>query len=507
MLKISLRAVSGRVQYSLLYSVKKQAILANGLSKKIGGNMKIVDEQVTVLLVDDSLTNLVAFSDHLAETAPHYKVVTANNGAKALAHIAQERPDIILLDVIMPEMDGFETCQRLKQNPHTADIPVIFMTSLVDTVDKVKGLNLGAVDYVTKPFQQQELVARLNTHVTISRLQKKLQVQNEWLQKEIEERRQAEVTLAQRNQALRHSEIRFQDMVMSLSDWAWEMDKSFHFTYSSGRIVELLGYQVDQVVGKTPFQFMDGRDADIYTEQLNNLLQMQAPLVDLECTLRHKDGHPVYLESNGVPTLNEAGKITGFRGASKDVTAQKQLEAISQEYRMILEQELSVQSQQLQANEEQLQEQIEERKQAETALEQSRQRLSLVEQDANDGFWDWDLNNNTIYFSKRWAQTLGLDNEPLNQHPDEMRKRIHPSDYAEFMKQLKAYLAQQQSQFHPLFRCKHAGGHYVWMLLYGTCVWDATGKPQRLLAIQVNLSSVEHLHSLLDNPPISNEIV
>lgn len=461
--------------------------------------MSILDESVTVLLVDDSLTNLVAISDHLAETAPKYKVVTANNGAKALTEIAQERPDIILLDVMMPEMDGFETCKHLKKNPQTADIPIIFMTSLTDTVDKVKGLDLGAVDYVTKPFQEKELVARLNTHLTISRLQKKLQVQNEWLQKEIEERRQAEVNLAQRNQALRYSEIRFQDMVMSLSDWAWEMDRNFRFTYSSGRIIELLGYKVEEVIGKTPFQFMDGKEATHYQEQLSNLLHMQAPIVDVECTFRHKDGHPVYLQSNGVPTLDEEGKqLTGFRGANKDVTSQKQLEAISQEYRMILEQELSVQSQQLQANEQQLQEQIEERKQAQTALAQSQQRLSLIEQEANDGLWDWDLNNNTVHFSKRWMQTLGLDAETVSQHPDEMRKRIHPQDYPLFMQQLKAYLEQQQEKFHPLFRCQHQAGHYVWMLLYGVCVWDEVNKPQRLLAIQVDLTAIDTLQSLLN---------
>jgi len=460
--------------------------------------MSMLNEQANLLLVDDSFTNLMAFSDHLAETAPQYKISTANNGTDALTHIEQERPDIILLDVIMPKMDGFETCQRLKQNPQTADIPVIFMTSLTDTVDKVKGLNLGAVDYVTKPFQEQELIARLNTHLTISRLQKKLQVQNEWLQKEIEERRQTEAMLAQRNQALRHSEIRFQDMVMSLSDWAWEMDKDFCFTYSSGRIVELLGYQVDEVVGQSPFQFMDGKEAYKYKEQLSNLLHMEAPIVDLECTLRHKNGHSVYLQSNGVPTLDEEGKLTGFRGASKDVTTQKQLETMSQEYRMILEQELSVQSQQLQANEEQLQTQIAERKQAENALEQSQQRLSLVEQDANDGFWDWDLNTNEIYFSQRWAETLGLNLASLNSHPDEMRKRVHPTDYPFFMSTLRDYLEKKIIAFHPLFRCQHQAGHYIWVLLYGVCIWDASDKPQRLFAIQINLTQIERLRCLLE---------
>ncbi len=460
--------------------------------------MNDLHDKAIVLLVDDSITNLMAFSDYLTENAPHYDLVTANNGVEALVKVEKYTPDIILLDVMMPEIDGFETCRRLKRNPQTQDIPVIFMTSLADTVDKIKGLSLGAVDYVTKPFQKEEFLARLNTHLTISRLRKKLQVQNDWLQKEIEERRQAENALAKRNQELRRSELRFHDMVMSLSDWAWEMDRHFCFTYSSGRTVELLGYQVEEVLGRTPFQFMDVREATQYEEQLSNLLQVQACIVDIECTLRHQDGHPVYLQSNGVPILDEDHRLIGFRGASKDITAQKQLEAIGLEYRTILEQELSLQSQQLQASEVQLKEEIAERRQAESALEQSRERLSLVEQDANDGLWDWDLNNNEIYFSVRWKRTLGYALEELGNHPDELRRRIHPDDYPVFMDKLKGYLEKKLSEFHPLFRCKHKEGYYIWMLLYGTCAWNEKQKPQRLLAIQINLSAIERLRPLLD---------
>jgi signal transduction histidine kinase len=96
--------------------------------------------------------------------------------------IAKEKlPDLILLDILMPGIDGFETCRQLKNIPQTQDIPVIFMTALSETSDKVKGFQLGAVDYVTKPFQQEEVLARINTHLTIRQLQNQLQVQNEQL--------------------------------------------------------------------------------------------------------------------------------------------------------------------------------------------------------------------------------------------------------------------------------------------------------------------------------------
>ncbi len=91
------------------------------------------------------------------------------------------KPDIILLDVIMPGIDGFETCRQLKRDPQTQGIPIIFMTALSETVNKIKGFELGAVDYITKPFQQEEVLARINTHLTIRNLQKELQIKNERL--------------------------------------------------------------------------------------------------------------------------------------------------------------------------------------------------------------------------------------------------------------------------------------------------------------------------------------
>ncbi|HEY9300157.1 MAG TPA: ATP-binding protein, partial [Phormidium sp.] len=114
----------------------------------------------------------------------------ARSGQSAIKKVEYSQPDLILLDVLMPGMDGFETCLHLKASESTRDIPVIFMTALADTENKVKGFNAGAVDYITKPFQQEEVLARVQTHLSIRNLTKKLQVQNEQLQQEITERNQ-----------------------------------------------------------------------------------------------------------------------------------------------------------------------------------------------------------------------------------------------------------------------------------------------------------------------------
>ncbi len=132
-----------------------------------------------ILVVDDNPTNLRVFLEQLEQAG--FRTLVAPSGERALKQIERLQPDLILLDVLMPGIDGFETCVRLKENAHTRDIPVIFMTALSDTVDKVKGFEVGGVDYITKPFHTEEVIARITTHLTIRRLQQQLQQQNEEL--------------------------------------------------------------------------------------------------------------------------------------------------------------------------------------------------------------------------------------------------------------------------------------------------------------------------------------
>lgn len=135
--------------------------------------MTNVQEDSLILVVDDTATNLEIIS--IVLTNAGFEVTTAIDGQKALNQVQHRQPDLILLDVMMPGIDGFETCKRLKENLATSDIPVIFMTAIVDTESKVKGLSLGAVDYIIKPFQQEEVLARIRTHLQLRHLTKTLE--------------------------------------------------------------------------------------------------------------------------------------------------------------------------------------------------------------------------------------------------------------------------------------------------------------------------------------------
>jgi class 3 adenylate cyclase len=121
-----------------------------------------------ILLVEDTPANIQTVTAILKEQG--YQISVATNGKLALEAVGRQRPDLILLDVMMPEMDGFETCRLLKANPEWRNIPVIFLTAKTETEDIVRGFELGAVDYVAKPFNAHELLARVNTHLSLDRL-------------------------------------------------------------------------------------------------------------------------------------------------------------------------------------------------------------------------------------------------------------------------------------------------------------------------------------------------
>ncbi|MEL7331049.1 MAG: response regulator [Cyanobacteria bacterium J06560_2] len=144
-----------------------------------------------ILIVDDNPTNLAVLAQTLKDGG--YQVRVAISGENALKQIEQSKPVLVLLDVMMPGINGFETCRQLKADPLTAAIPIIFMTALTDQAQKVAGLKLGAVDYITKPFQEEEILARVRVHQQNSELLRSLQRRNQELEKEISKRERSEV--------------------------------------------------------------------------------------------------------------------------------------------------------------------------------------------------------------------------------------------------------------------------------------------------------------------------
>ena len=148
------------------------------------------DSHTSILIVDDVPANLQLLSDILKEHG--YKVRPAPSGALALEAARRVPPDLVLLDINMPDMDGIEVCRRLKQDPNLSEIPVLFISALGDETDKVRAFDSGGQDYVTKPFQVEEVLARVRTHLSLRKAQQEVKAQNDALREVLDQLRQAQ---------------------------------------------------------------------------------------------------------------------------------------------------------------------------------------------------------------------------------------------------------------------------------------------------------------------------
>ncbi|MFE4105376.1 MAG: hybrid sensor histidine kinase/response regulator [Almyronema sp.] len=210
-----------------------------------------------ILVIDDTPENLHLLSDMLTQQG--YKVRSVTKGMTGVRGAIAAPPDLVLLDVNMPQMNGYEVCQQLKQSDRTQDIPVIFISALGDVLDKVKAFAVGGVDYITKPFQVEEVLARIETHLTICRLQKQIQNRNQQLQQEIQERQQAEEKFTKAFRASPHPIA-----ITTLADHRFvEVNPSF---------VRMSGYTREAILGQTSDDLGLGFRPEAYEQGLKTLL-------------------------------------------------------------------------------------------------------------------------------------------------------------------------------------------------------------------------------------------
>jgi PAS domain S-box-containing protein len=269
-------------------------------------------EKGIILIVDDNLDNLELLFFILSDS---FTVLLASDGNTAIEKVEEAHPDLVLLDVMMPGIDGFETCRRLKAEESSKDIPVIFMTALSETVDKVRGFNVGAVDYLTKPIKEEELIARVTTHLTLRQLNLRLKEQNQALQQEIRKRQEKEEELRLSNQAIAASH----NGIVICDATAPDMP----ITYVNPAFEEISGYKAQEVIGRN-CRFLQGKDID--QPALQEL--REALLIGKSCTVvlsnYRKDGTHFWNELSVSPIYDEAGNLTHFVGIQMDITERKQ---------------------------------------------------------------------------------------------------------------------------------------------------------------------------------------
>ncbi len=287
-------------------------------------------EQSVILIVDDTPTNLEMLLDFLEDSG--FKVVVAEDGESAIEMAEYAPPDLILLDILMPEMDGFETCRRLKTNTATQDIPVIFMTALSDNLDKVKGLNLGAVDYITKPLEHEEVLARVNIHLRLRNLTKRLTQQNECLEQEIQQRRWVEDELRYRWAELAEWKNRYEALIQASGQILYDWNSHTNELIYGGNLEQILGYSLEEMSGGLNrwIELVHPEDRNLFNEEIDRVLSTKEPF-HLEFRVCRKDGTYITVEDNGYFFLDSAGEITHMVGFVVDITARKRVEAEREE--------------------------------------------------------------------------------------------------------------------------------------------------------------------------------
>jgi PAS domain S-box-containing protein len=269
----------------------------------------------TVLVVDDTELSLEMLSDILIKDG--FKVQTAKSGRLALEAARTITPDLILLDIMMPGMDGYTVCSQLKKDELTRDVPVIFISAMDKTVDRVRCFEAGGVDFISKPFQVEEVLARMRTHLVLRRIQTRLEKQKAQLEQEISERKKAE-------HALQESEQRLQSILDNSPAVIYVKDTKGRYMLINRSYEELLHVKRDLFVGK--------RDQDIFPGEVAEVLRGNDQAVvcsgramQVEEEINQKDGLHSYI-SVKFPLRNVKGKIYALCGISSDITNRKHAE-------------------------------------------------------------------------------------------------------------------------------------------------------------------------------------
>ncbi|MBW4659206.1 MAG: response regulator [Drouetiella hepatica Uher 2000/2452] len=265
----------------------------------------------SILIVDDAPNNLVLLSRLLTQKG--YAVRAVKTGKLALEAIATLPPELILMDICMPEMDGYTICQKLKSSEQTRDIPIIFISALDEVLDKIRAFAVGGVDYITKPFQLAEVLARVETHLTLQRLRQELQLQNERLHHEITERQKAE--------------DKYRSIFENCLEGLFQVTSSGRYISANPTLAKIYGYASAEelmisVTNICSLYVRPGR-----REELNAYLRRYAKVEDFESQVYRKDGGIIWISENVRAVRGESGEVLYYEGTVQDTTERRLTEA------------------------------------------------------------------------------------------------------------------------------------------------------------------------------------
>ena len=298
------------------------------------------NRKIKILAIDDNQDNLITIKALIKESFEDYDVITTLSGLEGLKLAASEKPDVILLDIVMPDMDGFEVCTKLKENPELKDIPVVFVTAIKgDKESRIKGLDVGAEAFLAKPIDESELTAQIRAMIKINQANAKKRDENARLSALVAERTQelksthvATLNLLEdlrseidarkvSEDALRESEQKFRDMANLLPQVIFEMNLTGEITYVNHQAETLFGYGIDELIGMNSLKVHVPEE---YERVKNGVIQKinGIQVNNNEFRMVRKDGSEfpalIYINS-----IFKGDKVIGIRGVVIDITEQK----------------------------------------------------------------------------------------------------------------------------------------------------------------------------------------
>lgn len=280
-----------------------------------------------ILIVDDTPANLRFLASTLSQQG--YKVRCVTNGRMALTAAQTTPPDLVLLDIRMPDLSGYEVCEQLKANPATQAIPVIFLSALNEAFDKVTAFKSGGADYISKPFQLEEILIRIQHQLQLKQAIEQFQQLNSELEDRVRQRtqelQQANVALQTANAALYESESRFRDMANSAPMLLWLTNAAGESIFFNQRWLEFTGRTLEQALSGHWIENVHPDDRQTCQDRHRQAMQNRADVVS-EYRLLHVSGDYRWILDTGKPRYSQQGEFIGYIGSCLDISDRKQVE-------------------------------------------------------------------------------------------------------------------------------------------------------------------------------------
>ncbi|MGB7441343.1 MAG: PAS domain-containing protein [Coleofasciculaceae cyanobacterium] len=450
--------------------------------------------QESILIVDDNFDNLQLLTHMISERG--HKVYIAPDGALALQSVLSHLPDLIVLDIMMPGIDGYEVCSRLKGNPITQDIPIIFISALNEVFDKVKAFELGASDFITKPFQEQEVLARIEHQLQIRRLTQQLRQQNRQLAcnaKRLSLRSDIAFALSQGGEpdSLGQGEggkgkLDLSTMLSRCCQaFVQHLDVAFARIWTFNSEVQMLELQASAGMythikgahARIPLgSYKIGRIAAQHQPHLTNNVNNDPQISNLEWARREGmvafAGYPLIVEERLI------GVLAMFARHPLEETTLELLASVATEIAIGIE-----------------------RKQLEIALQESQRWLRTINEANPNIIYVYDLVEQRLIYSNREVyQILGYSPEEIIQLGNNfVASLIHPEDREKcYQKQQRLKVAQDNQVLECEYRIQHKNQQWLW--LWGREVVftrDAEGKPRQILGTATDISDRKHQEEAL----------